>query len=269
MDNKLLKFIGIWMKQNRKINWTLFMVLILYNLPLAGQTTKIDTIKVAPFGFTGDKGEPTGMMFEISNIIAEEAGLKYTNTIVPYARTIPRLQGGKADFVLRYTNDLLPTVAVPLVSVISMYNIILSRAGVSIKSLESLHGKTIGMVRGGEFDINFHNDTSINKFEANDYEQMLKMLIKGLVDGVIGSNVGLYYSAKKVGITPKELSLPLYLNSKDFILHFSKKNSDIKTMNKLKDSVEKLKRTNEFKKIVSKYMGSFEWDVENQQLFEE
>ena len=40
-------------------------------------------------------------------------------------------------------------------------------------------------------------------------------------------------------------------------------------MNKLKDSVEKLKRTNEFKKIVSKYMGSFKWDVENQQLFGE
>lgn len=241
---------------------------MLYILPLAGQTIKIDTIKVAPFGFTGDEGEPTGMMFEISNKIAEEAGLKYTNIIVPYARTILELRDGKADFVLRYSNDQLPAIAVPVTSIISMHNIILSREGISFKSLENLHGKIIGRVRGGKFDVNFDNDTAINKFEANDYEQMLQMLMKGRLDGVIGSNVGLYYSAKKVGITPEELSLPLYLNSKDFILHFSRKNFDINTMNKLKNSVEKLKRTSEFKKIVNKYMGSFKWDIDNQQQFE-
>ena len=251
------------MKKNRKTNFTSFIVLMFCAFSLAGKTIKIDTINVAPFGFKGAAGEPTGMMFEISNIIAEEAGFKYTNIIVPYARTILELRGGKADFVLRYSNDELPTVAFPVVSVISMQTIILSRAGVSFKSLESLHGKTIGVVRGGKFDMKFDNDAAINKFEVNDYYQMLQMLMTGRLDGVIGSNVGLYYSAKKVGITPEEFSLPLYLNSKSFILHFSRKNSDIQTMNKLKASVEKLKRTSEFKKIVNKYMGSFKWDIVN------
>jgi ABC-type amino acid transport substrate-binding protein len=245
------------MKQKIKITWPLFIGLMLCIFSLAGQTIKIETIDVAPFGFTGAQGEPTGMMFEISNRIVEETGLKYTNTIVPYARTILELRNGKADFVLRYSNDQLPKVAFPVVTVISMQTIILSRADTTFKNIKNLHGKTIGVIRGGSFDVNFDNDTAINKYEVNDYNQMLQMLIMGRLDGVIGSNVGLYYSANKLGITPQELSLPLYLNSKDFILHFSRKNSDTKTMEMLKSSVEKLKKTGEFKKIVSKYMGDF------------
>lgn len=245
------------------MTYPLFLGLMLCIFSLAGQTIRIKTIDVAPFGFTQVSGEHSGMMFEISNRIVEEAGLKFTNEIVPYARSILELRDGRADFVLRYSNEQLPSVAIPVVSVISMQTIILSRAGNSFKSLEDLHGKTVGVVRGGKFDVNFDNDTSINKYEVNDYNQMLQMLMKGRLDGVIGSNVGLYYSAKKLGINPEELSLPLHLNAKDFILHFSRKNSDTKTMNILKNSVKKLKSTGEFKKIVNKYMGNFKWDVDN------
>jgi|GEM_PF-869151 len=247
--------------QTRNIICLLLLVLMVFSSPLQSQTINIETISVPPFGFIGTDGKPTGMMFEISNKIAEEAGFEYTNKIVPYARTIVHLTSGKSDFVLRFSNSKLPAVAIPLVPIVSMQNILLFNAGHPFKNLESLSGKSVGVVRGGKFDVNFDSNTTINKVSVNNYSQMLQMLTNKRLDGVIGSNVGLYYNAKKLGITQDKFSTPLLLNSKDFILHFSKKNSDINIMNRLKASVARLKRTGEFKKIIDKYMGNFKWEV--------
>lgn len=215
---------------------------------------------VTPFGFL-NKNKPTGMMFEAGSRIAEEAGLEYTNTIVPYARTIIALQNGNADFVLRYSNEILPSIAVPLVSIITIQNVILFRADTNIKDLESLQGKTVARVRGGRYDVNFAKNENITKVEVNNYSQMLRMLMAGRIDGAIGSNVGLYYNARQLGITQEMLGKPMLLDQKDIVLHFSKKNTDSKIRERLKRSVEKLKNDNEFKNIVNKYMGNFNWDI--------
>ncbi len=249
------------MRQGTKSIRVLFITLLVCVFPLTGQTLKIETINVAPFGFIGKDGKPTGMMFEISNRIAQEADLKYTNEIIPYARTIFDLKIGTADFVLRFSNDELPAIAVPLVSIITMTTIILSKADAPYASLNDLDKKLVGVVRGGKFDEDFDNKTAINKVQVNDYAQMLKLLMRGRIDACIGTNVGLYYNAKQLGINPEMLSLPMQLSSKEFILHFSRKNADIQTMNKLKESVEKLKVKGEIRQIVNKYMGDFKWDI--------
>jgi len=248
-------------KQNLKNKLTLFIVLMACVFPIAGQTLKIETIEITPFGFIGGDGEPTGMFYEISNRIAETAGIKYTNIIAPYKRTVDDLKSGNADFVLRFSNERLPAIAIPVVSVMPMQIVIIFKVGSAVNTLDELHGKTVGRVRGGKFDVNFNNDIAINKYKANDYLQIVKMLMYGRFDGGIGTNVGLYYSAKMLGIKPAELGPPLNLSSKDIVLHFSRKNADTKTLHALKVSVEKLKKNGEIKKIVNKYMGDFKWEI--------
>lgn len=241
----------------------IFLAMALLPFSLSAQTLRIETIGVAPFGFTGPDGKPTGMMYEISNRIAQEAGIPFTNEIVPYARTIFDLKNGTADFVLRFSNDQLPEIAIPVGSVISMPTIIIFPAGSSYKTLNDFHGKTVALLRGGKFDERFDNDSGIKKYEANDYGQMLKMLTAGRIDGAIGTNVGLYFSAQELGIKPETLAAPLVLNKKDFLLHFSKMNGSTPVMNALKAALEKLKKSGEIKKIVSKYMGSYQWELGN------
>lgn len=223
---------------------------------------KIDTIDVAPFGFIDKDGKPTGMMYEISNRIAEEAGMKYTNDIVPYPRTILDLESGNADFVLRFNNEKLPQIAIPVISIITMPTIIVGKSSSNFKSLEDLRGKTVGLLRGGKFDDRFDADTAIKKYDAKDYEQILKMVMVDHLDAGIGSNVGIYYSANKAGIKQESLSKPLVLSTKDFILHFSKKNADQNTIDALKAAVEKLQKQNDINKIINKYMGDYKWEVE-------
>jgi ABC-type amino acid transport substrate-binding protein len=230
---------------------------------LLAQEVKIGTINVAPFGMTGTDGKPTGMMWEISNKIAETAGLKYTNVLVPYARSVLALGDGTIDFLLRFNNPELPGVSIPVAPVVTMPTIILSRKENSFPTLESLHGKSVGMLRGGVFDDRFAKDEAIKKAEVSDYDQMMKMMFAGRFDASIGSNVGLYYVAKEQGITPDQLGKPLILSKQDFILHFSKKNGDEKVMQALRTAVETLRKNGTIEKIIDKYMGGFQWNATN------
>lgn len=59
-----------------------FLSLVLWHGVWAKEL-RIVTIESAPFGFVGKDGKPTGMMFEIGNLIATEAGFTYTNQITP------------------------------------------------------------------------------------------------------------------------------------------------------------------------------------------
>ncbi len=67
----------------------------LLSLPVQARPLKIETIESAPFGYIDDQGKPAGIMYEIGNRIAEEAGMEYVNSIVPYARTSCRTGAGR------------------------------------------------------------------------------------------------------------------------------------------------------------------------------
>lgn len=223
---------------------------------------RIETIAVEPLGFVGADGKPTGIMFEIGNRIAEEAGFAYTNTIVPYARTAVNLQSGAADFVMRYGNEQILESSIRVASIVKGTNIIVGPATAHYKTLADLHGKSVGVMRGGSFYDGFDADKAIKKVAVGDYLQMLKMLQAGRFDACLGSTAGIYYTAHKLGIKPDQLSAPWVLNSKDLELFYSKKTADEKTITALKLALEKLKESGEIRKIISKYMGDFDWEVE-------
>lgn len=234
-------------------------LLMLFTSPTAmSKTLNIATIKVAPFGFFTEDKKPTGMMYEISNLIAEEAGLPYINRILPYARTSYKVASGEFDFVLRYSNEQLSQEAIQVVSVVTMNNIVVGLAGVEYDSLKDLHGKVVANVRGAIFDKQFSADSKILKDETHDYNQGLKMLFTHRVDGIIGSNVGIYYTAHKMNYLPAQLGKPLFLSSQDFYLHFSKKNADEKIITALRDATIRLKKKGSIQKIIDRYIGTFD-----------
>lgn len=230
-------------------------------LPAFARELRIGTIDVPPFGMRSADNKPSGIMYEISNRIAEEAGFTYTNTLLPYARTSFDLEDGSIDFVVRFNNEELPKISHQLVAVVSMPSIIVARRGTTMTSLADLHGKTVGILRGGQFDGKFATDNAIKKYGANDYVQILRMLQAGRLDAAIGSNVGLYYSAGLLGIKPDELSEPLLLGKREFILHFTRKFDDEETMKALVAATEKLKRSGEIKRIIEKYLKGYQWDT--------
>ena len=110
---------------------------------------RIVTIESAPFGFFEANGQPSGMMWEIGNLIAAEAGFTATNQIIPYARTVLVVENGEADFVLRYGSAELSAAAIQVAPVLSLPTIIVGKPSSPFKSLKDLRGKTVGTPRGG------------------------------------------------------------------------------------------------------------------------
>lgn len=221
----------------------------------------IVTIDSAPFGHFGVDGKPAGMMYEIGNLIAAEAGFTSTNQIIPYARTVHAVAQGDADFVLRYGSTELTSAAIQVARVLSLPTIIVGKPSFKFESLQDLHGKTVATPRGGRFDDDFAADTKILKYQVSDYAQMLRMLMGGRFDAALGSSVGLFYNAQSLGISKEQLGKPLVLSTQSFELHFSKKTADEETITALKNAVARLENRNEIKKIVNKYLSTFNWDL--------
>lgn len=249
--------------QSRVLQQLAVGVLALY---LAGTSAfarelRIETIAVAPFGFYSTDGQPTGIMYELGNLIAREAGFNATNQIVPYAQTVISVKHGGADFVLRYGNAELTEVAIQVASVLSLPTIVLGLPSAQFRSLEDLHGKTVGVLRGGHFDLRFDADAAIRKYPVLDYQQMLKMLMLKRLDAGIGSTVGIYYSASQLGLQQAQLGVPLVLSEQHFVLHFSRKTADDATIAALQTAVERLKQRNAIAPLVDKYLRDFSWQL--------
>ncbi len=261
MDHGLIIFgggrSGVW----RRLAPVLLLLGCLAALPAQARPLKIETIESAPFGYTDERGQPTGIMYEIGNRIAEEAGLTYTNSIVPYARTVHELERGNCDVVLRYSNETLDQVAVRVATIVSLPTIVLSAAGNRFSSLADLRGKTVGVVRGGRFDDAFDADSAIRKVDTGNYEHTLRMVMAGRLDAAIGSNVGLYFNARRAGIRPEQLAPPLVLSEKSFYLHFSRKTADEETVAAVKAAVARLQARGEIRKIIQRYLGDFPGEV--------
>lgn len=243
-------------------NLSLGLLALTMAMPCAfAKELRIVTIDSAPFGFRTADGKPTGMIYEISNLIAEEAGLSHTNEILPYARTVHAVGSGDADFVIRYGNAELENVAIPVARVLSLPTIVVGHPSVKFESLKDLHGKTVGIPRGGRFDDAFEANTAILKYPVADYAQTIKMVTAQRIDAGIGSSVGLYYNAHLLGIKKEQLGKPLILSTQHFELHFSKKRENQETIAALKNAVARLEKRNEIKKIVNKYLSTFDWDL--------
>lgn len=246
------------------IQRAILLLVLALNASMAVQARplNIDTVAVEPMGFVGADGTPTGIMFEIGNRIAEEAGLAYINELMPYARTAMNLQHGVSDFTMRYGNEIILESSIRVATIVRGTNIIVGPATSHYKTLADLHGKSVGVLRGGSFNEGIDADKAIKKVAVRDYLQMVKMLRAGRLDACLGSSAGIYYTAHKLGVNPSELGEPLVVSSKDIELFYSKKTADEKTITALKLAVEKLKNSGEIRRIITRYMGDFDWEVE-------
>ncbi len=216
---------------------------------------KIDTVQMPPFGFRIENGKETGLLYEISNLIAEKAGFSYKNRIVPLARLLKELEHGSADFGIFLYSEKNNRIVIPVFPLFPLKNVVISVKGVKFESLESLHGKSVAKVREAVYDEAFEADALIKKYEVNNYEDGIRMLLNHRVDGMTGPEMGLFFTAKQSGYSLAEFDEPLVLNTKDAWLQFSKKTADEKKLNAVKSASEQLLQDGTIQKYIEKYVG--------------
>jgi ABC-type amino acid transport substrate-binding protein len=214
---------------------------------------RIDTIQMPPFGFVTKDGQNTGLLYDISNRIAEETGLPYTNQIVPFARMVGELERGDADFSMFYRSTKNDQITIPVAALVPIKNIVIGVKGTQFDSLESLHGKLVARVRGARYDEAFNQDDAIQKFDTIDYAQGITMLMNKRVDACIGPEIGLLFTAKQLGYAREDFGEPLVLNTKDLWVQYSKAAADDEKIAALKAAIDKLMQDGTIQALVDKY----------------
>ncbi|MCP4346214.1 MAG: transporter substrate-binding domain-containing protein [Desulfobacterales bacterium] len=242
------------MKKLFLISATVLCLVVLTVSVSVAEQLRIVTIQMAPFGFFTKDKKSTGMLYDIGGRIAKEAGFSYKNKIVPFARMIKNLKDGDADYGIFFVSEANSKVAKKVARVIPLENIIIGLKGTEIKSLKDLHGKKVARVRNAKYDETFASDSEILKYDTNNYQDSIKILLRKRVYAMIGPRTGLFFAAKKMGHSEDSFGIPLILNTKDTWLQYSRKTSDDKKIAALKTATEKLLKDDTIQSLVDKYL---------------
>ncbi|MFW9997646.1 MAG: substrate-binding periplasmic protein [Candidatus Odinarchaeota archaeon] len=221
---------------------------------VAAEPLRIATLLTAPVGFLTDDGQPTGLYYEIGNLIAETAGLDYTNEVVPFARVLAGLEDGDVDLGLVILRDQNPKL-VPVHYIHDLKNVVFSRKGTRFESLADLHGKVVAQTRGTSYDKNFDLDQEIEKYYVVDGEQGLTMLMHDRVDAYIGPELPTMYSAQRLGYTRDDFDDLLVLNTSPLWAHVSAATVDAATIAALNKAIETLHAEGKIQQLIDKYLG--------------
>lgn len=163
----------------------------------------------APFQFRDDAGQSTGVANDYLEIIAQRLGVRFEYTLPDsWAQALQLIQNHEADMVavatetperLEYMRFTEPYVDFP--------DVIITRSGEGVSSLEALHGKHLLTIEG--FAINEflrHNHPQIELRMAPDVQTLLVMISTGEVDAGVLNLATTSYAIGKWKITNLHVS---------------------------------------------------------------
>ncbi|MGF1742741.1 transporter substrate-binding domain-containing protein [Vibrio profundum] len=219
------------------------------------KTLKISTVELVPVGFKNEHNQPSGLLYDIANAIADNAQLPYVNTLKPYPRILLELESGTADISMLYPNKRLKGKVVNIAKIFTDSNVIVARPEFTIRSLTDLHGKKVATIRNAHYSSEFDSDVNITKVSVNNYNQGIRLLLHGRVDAIIGALGSISYELKTMDTKWDAFGQPYVLNTKTVWMQMSSKNYDRKLVDKLISSINTLKQQGVLKEIIVKYTG--------------
>ncbi|MCL9780276.1 transporter substrate-binding domain-containing protein [Vibrio sp. S4M6] len=154
-----------------------------------------------PF-ITLDPNRP-GIAVEIVDEALKTQGSVLDMTVVPWARALLMVRHGNADLLLPawYTAGRSEYL---LFSEPYLTNevVIVKRAtdDFEFSGLESLSGKTVGVVRGYNYGESFDKADNFDKAEVNDLVTNLKKLMRDRIDLTIGDKLAILATIEKYGL---------------------------------------------------------------------
>lgn len=216
----------------------------------------IETIQSEPFGRLGSRG-PSGLMYDLGNLIVARAGLVAQNRVVPYARTVLSLRNGASDMVLRFTNDELKAVAHQVAPVLTLPTVVVSRRDAPLLRLDDLPHRSLAVPRSFPLPEVLVNMPGLRLQWVNNNEHSIQMLMSRRVDAAYGSNLGLFGAARGLGQRMEEFARPLLVEHQAFWLHVSRHSATPELMERLAWAVEALRRDGSIARLYQRALQEF------------
>jgi len=206
------------------------------------------------FGMERD-GQSSGIFVDVMRELSRASGIAIAATMAPKVRGQAMLQTGGADLMIGFDNADLQAHARQVALVASFDVGIVARAGVRLKTLSDLRGKTVGQMRSADYSAAYAQDEAILKYSTNTMEQMIKMLALGRIDAAIGVRESLYFAIRNEGIAQDRIGEFLPLESRQAWLHYSKATYNAATADRLASAVQQMRAAGTIAAIIQRYGG--------------
>jgi len=242
----------------RLVNLTILIPLFIYSICSTYASLpkiEISTIGIPPYGIN-EQGKLSGLYYDLTNLIASNAGYTANNKIAPYARIIKSLKFGTTDLTIMFRYPELEGYVDYIGSLPSKPLVVIGLQGQDFKDINSLSGKTIIYLRGAKFNKQIDEDKTIGKHLVSDYILGVKMLVARRADAIIGSLQSIQRTVLELEIINNEkifLGKPLIIDSRTPWIQVSKKHSSHLNIEDLKQSFLKLEADGVFNTLKAKY----------------
>jgi ABC-type amino acid transport substrate-binding protein len=212
-------------------------------------------IGVPPYGMNDAAGHAGGIQADIAAGLARECGMRIEASIVPNPRARLMLASGEADLMLAIQSPALTAVARPLEWTFLADVIVIGRAGTALRSRADLRGKTLGHMRGTQYDEEVATDGAVGEYETATPAQTMAMLLQGRYDGVLGIRTTLFYTIRSMQIPRSKLGPVLQLRQTESWLHYSNKHYDPLIAARLQKCLATMRRRGDIETVIRRYLG--------------
>lgn len=220
----------------------------------------VDFEKWPPFRIE-DNGSPhgfKGLDIEILNEISKKLKIQIQIKRSPWARSLANLKSGDSDIItgVAYTEERAEYInyAEPSYYSVSPVFYVQKGRGHLIKNYNDLYSYSIGQSIKSAYFEPFNSDQKLKKVELSSETQLIKMLLLGRVDVIIGTNPNLSYDLmeEKAGSKVEQVFYKPDKGTKLYI-GISKKSPLSLRINEIEKVISDMVTENRINKIMTKY----------------
>lgn len=222
--------------------------------------------EIPPAFFAGDKGGVTGVDIDIARAVFGRAGCRFVAEKMPFKRYVNSVKFGEVDVIMSASRnaerEAFSYFSVPYRR--EQMVLFVSTRQLDLKHVDSLpvlvhSGARValgrGMWLGGELSSlreknrGFRDKTLM----IDSYPAMLRAILAGRVDGLIGDSIGVRFLIAEAGLETQVTEAPLVVNDNNVHFMFSRKSVSINDVALINGELEKFVGSPEHRAILARY----------------
>ena len=223
--------------------------------PMFAETVNFGTFDFAPYVLHDDPEGRLGLFVDINAAIASRAGIPFTDSVLPIARVVKNMEHGVSDCAVIVQT---PWTKDNFIQVAEIHNrleiVVVTRPGLSISSIEDLHGLRLAMPRGAFRDLPVSTDPDIEQVLTKGYQQSIRLLRVGRVDAIAGSAISFFHYFSGEGMTRRDIGVIFPFERNALWLQCAKGQLSEEILTKLDRATEALRSEGIFQDLVARYI---------------
>jgi len=208
-----------------------------------------------------DKNSPhgfTGLDIEILNELSKKLNIKIQIKRSPWARSLANIKSGDSDIItgVAYTGERAEYINYAGPSYYSVNPVFYVKKGRGhlIKNYNDLYSYSIGHSIKSAYFEPFNSDTKLKKVELSSETHLIKMLMLGRVDAIIGTDPNISYDLVKSGSKAKtERTLYKPDIKTELFIGISKKSPLSLRINEIEKVIKEMLNDKKIDKLMKKY----------------